>query len=42
MSKINNDILKYLTNPIYQSNNNIEELTINNEDKDFYRKRFYP
>lgn len=39
MSKINNDILKYLTNPIYQSNNNIEELTINNEDKDFYRKR---
>ena len=40
MSKMNNDILKYLTNPIYQrNNNNIEELTINNEDKDFYRKR---
>jgi hypothetical protein len=41
MSKTNGDILKYLTNPIYQSsnnNNNIDKI-INDEDKEFYRKR---
>tara|TARA_B100000530_G_scaffold335136_1_gene286493 strand:- start:573 stop:1106 length:534 start_codon:yes stop_codon:yes gene_type:complete len=42
MSKTNNDILKYLTNPIYQNtkNNNINNINnISDEDKDFYRKR---
>jgi len=44
MSKTNGDILKYLTNPIYQSNNNnnnnnITNNNISGEDKDFYRKR---
>jgi len=39
MSKTNGDILKYLTNPIYQSNNNITNNNISDEDKEFYRKR---
>ena len=41
MNNINNDILKYLTNPHYQySNNNIEQNNnINDNDKKFYRKR---
>ena len=40
MSKTNCDILKYLTNPIYQSNNNnITNNNISDEDKEFYRKR---
>ncbi len=41
MSKTNSDILKYLTNPIYQNTNNniINNNNISDEDKDFYRKR---
>ena len=41
MSTTSGDILKYLTNPIYQSgnNNNITNNKISPEDKEFYRKR---
>tara|TARA_B100001769_G_scaffold275318_1_gene277215 strand:- start:9262 stop:9780 length:519 start_codon:yes stop_codon:yes gene_type:complete len=40
MDHVNNNILKYLTNPIYQSSKNITENNdINEDDKLFYKKR---
>tara|TARA_B110000114_G_scaffold145175_1_gene154177 strand:- start:2256 stop:2798 length:543 start_codon:yes stop_codon:yes gene_type:complete len=39
METINKDILKYFSNPSYQTINETETMEINPDDKKFYRKR---